>query len=79
MRILRYFAPVQSGYGFHFKKFDTNIFLPIIRKEIRELKVNDQGHYLVYLPSYNRDEIKKVLITVPSIKWFVFSQEFETP
>ncbi len=79
LRILRYFAPAQSGYGFHFKKFDTNIFLPIIRKEIRKLKVNDLGHYLVYLPSYNRDEIKKVLVTFPSIKWFVFSQEFETP
>ena len=31
------------------------------------------------LTSYNSDELKNFLITFPSIKWFFFSQKFETP
>ena len=77
LKMLRYFAPATYGYGLHFKKFDDNIFLPIIRKKIRKVKVSDMGYFLVYLPSYGIEEIKNVLIIFPNSNWVVFSPEIE--
>ena len=48
--ILKVYAPASVQYGFHFSAFDKNIFTPVIRSEIREAPVSDNGHYTVYLP-----------------------------
>ena len=78
LKMLRYFAPVFHGYGLHFKRFDDTIFLPIIRKKIRGLNVNDLGYFLVYLPSYGKEAIQNVLVTFPKTNWVVFSPEVKT-
>ncbi|MES2477706.1 MAG: glycosyltransferase family protein [Bacteroidota bacterium] len=72
--ILKYYAPTNSFFGFHFKAFDKNIFTPIIRKQVRELKVSDEGHYTVYLPSYDDNTLVKELSAFETIKWQVFSK-----
>lgn len=72
--ILRYYAPANSFFGFHFKAFDKNIFTPVIRKQVRELKVTDEGHYTVYLPSYDDNTLVRELSAFESIKWQVFSK-----
>lgn len=72
--ILRSYAPSASQYGFHFKPYDTNIFSPVIRSEIRLKKSSDSGHYTVYLPAYDDGRIVKILSMVEDIEWQVFSK-----
>ncbi|MGZ5244028.1 MAG: glycosyltransferase family protein [Bacteroidia bacterium] len=72
--ILEKYAPATQCYGFHFERFDDNIYTPIIRKEIRELEVTNLGHYTVYLPAYDDERILKHLSKYPDIRWEVFSK-----
>ncbi len=72
--VLEHYAPTTFNYGFHFKSLDRNVFTPIIRQEIRELKPTDEGHYTVYLPSYSDERIIKNLKQFRKIEWHVFSK-----
>lgn len=73
--ILKYYAPSIQNFGFHFKKYDSSIYLPIIRKGIRQLKVTTEDYYTVYLPSYSDEKIIAVLSEVENVKWQVFSKK----
>ena len=75
--ILRNYAPSTYNYGFHFKSLDKNIYTPIIRKEVRTLKLTNEGHYTVYLPSYDDERILKNLKKFKNIKWEVFSKHYK--
>lgn len=77
--ILRSYAPAISQYGFHFREYDSNIFTPVIRREVRLKKPVNKGHYTVYLPSYDDDRIVKVLAMIPDVKWQVFSKHNKEP
>lgn len=72
--VLQNYAPTTYNYGFHFKSLDANVFTPIIRKEVRELTPTDEGHYTVYLPSYNDEQIIKRLKKIKNVSWQVFSK-----
>lgn len=73
--ILKYYAPANTRFGFHFKNYSSAIFTPIIRKKIRTKKTSNKGHITVYLPSYKFNKIVKVLSKIPLIKWHIFSKE----
>src|SRR5690606_32291490 len=49
-QVLKYYAPVQKSFGFHFESYHPQIFTPIIRSAIRELKPKNKGYYMTYLP-----------------------------
>lgn len=72
--ILKNYAPSDAKYGFHFNSYTSNIFTPVIRRQVREMKVENKGHYTVYLPSYNDDRILKVLQQCGDTRWEVFSK-----
>ncbi|MGZ4116587.1 MAG: glycosyltransferase family protein [Bacteroidia bacterium] len=72
--VLKYYAPSTAQYGFHFSKFDKNIFTPVIRKEILNLKPENKGHYTVYLPAYDDERLLKNLRKFKSTQWDVFSK-----
>lgn len=72
--VLKSYAPVVEKYGFHFQKFDNNIFTPVIRQEVRLLKPSKGEHFTVYLPSYEDSKIIKVLSRVKNVEWEVFSK-----
>ena len=72
--VLQNYAPTTYNYGFHFKRLDGTIFTPIIRKQVRELIPTNEGHYTVYLPSYDDNQILKWLRKMPNINWQVFSK-----
>jgi hypothetical protein len=57
--ILKNYSPTTAKYGFHFSRFDDTIFTPIIRKQVRELQISNQGHYTVYLPAFDDENIVK--------------------
>ncbi len=75
--ILNNYAPARYHYGFHFKSYDKNIFTPVIRQQIRELKIENKGHYTVYLPSYSDQKLLKFLSNFEDTKWEVFSKHCE--
>jgi uncharacterized protein (TIGR00661 family) len=72
--VLKYYAPSTAQYGFHFSNFDKNIFTPVIRNEIRELKPTKKEHYTVYLPSYDDERLLKNLKQFKNVQWDVFSK-----
>ncbi len=77
--ILENYAPCTTAYGFHFKEYSTNIFTPVIREQVREQKVEDKGHYTVYLPSYEDNLLVKHLSRFPDVQWEVFSKHNKFP
>jgi len=72
--ILKNYCPVTTAYGFHYLKYNDEIFTPVIRKEIRNLKISDEEFYLVYLPSYEDSRIIKQLHKHPELNWRLFSK-----
>lgn len=72
--ILKNYAPTNRQYGLHFKKYDENIFTPIVRQEIRNLTRISGKHYTVYLPSYSDDKILTLLSKISYVDWRVFSK-----
>lgn len=72
--VLKNYAPVSASYGFHFEKYDQQIFTPVIRKQIREAKPQNQKHYTVYLPAYSDEKIIKTLSICNGVEWEVFSK-----
>jgi uncharacterized protein (TIGR00661 family) len=72
--ILNYYAPSTLKFGFHFLPYDTHIFTPLIRKELRTLEVHNKGHYTVYLPAFSDKRIIRLLRCFPQTSWEVFSK-----
>lgn len=72
--ILNNYAPASVKYGFHFQGEGDTIFTPVIRQQVRDLKVTDKGHYTVYLPSYNDARLISRLSAFRNVKWEVFSK-----
>ena len=66
-------------YGFHFMQYDKKIFTPVIRREIRNARITNDGHYTVYLPAYSDKKILKVLAEIKDVKWQVFSKHSKKP
>ena len=72
--ILKNYAPVSDQYGFHFRAYDTKIFTPVIRDEIRNADNIVLPHYTVYLPAYDDEKIIKVLSKIRHVEWDVYSK-----
>ncbi len=72
--VLKNYAPSTFQVGFHFAKYDDFIHTPIIRKEIRELAISNNGHYTVYLPAFDDVLLVNYLTQLPDVKWQVFSK-----
>lgn len=72
--VLKFYAPVSQQYGFHFQRYNKDLFTPIIRKQVRELDTSNKGHYLVYLPAHSDERIVKALKRYPNVEWQVFSK-----
>jgi uncharacterized protein (TIGR00661 family) len=72
--ILKHYAPVTAQYGFHFKSYGPNISTPVIRQQVRDQKIENHGHYTVYLPAYDDKRLIKRLTEFKNIEWDVFSK-----
>lgn len=73
-QILKRYAPTNKQFGLHFEAYDSGIFTPVIRKEIREAATKSLEHYTVYLPAYDDDRILAILSEIPEANWQVFSK-----
>ena len=72
--ILQHYAPSSAQYGFHFAPFDENTYTPVIRKQVRNLKITDRGHYTVYLPAFGGNKLINILQQFKGVQWQVFSK-----
>ena len=72
--VLKYYAPCRNKFSFHFKKYDQNIFTPVIRGNIRRQEISHNNHITVYLPAYGDKKLIKVLSKVKKARWEVFSK-----
>jgi uncharacterized protein (TIGR00661 family) len=77
--ILNNYAPVDASVGFHFARYDTNIYTPVIRKAIREAKVTNGEQYTVYLPAYDDRKLVPLLARIPNVRWHIFSKHAKKP
>ncbi len=77
--ILNNYAPATHRVGFHFKPYDSFIQTPIIRKEIRDLRPENLGHYTVYLPAYSDAFILNLVAPHKTTRWEVFSKHALEP
>ena len=77
--ILKNYAPNTVQYGFHFQAYTENIFTPVIRKQVRDAQVSNQGHYTVYLPAYDDKRLIAKLHKFKHTNWDVFSKHNGKP
>jgi uncharacterized protein (TIGR00661 family) len=75
--ILKYFAPCDESTGFHFQSYDSNIFTPVIRNEIRNSKPQTNDNYTVYLPAYSHEVLLRKLSKLKKVQWHIFSKEIK--
>lgn len=77
--ILKNYAPNTAQYGFHFKPYGKDIYTPVIRKQVRDQKIEHGEHYTVYLPSYDDRRLILKLGQFKNVKWDVFSKHNRKP
>lgn len=72
--ILHNYAPADAAVSFHFAQYDKNMFTPVIRARVRNSRIEDKGHYTVYLPAYDDKKLLPLLANFKSVKWQIFSK-----
>lgn len=71
----KWFAPTENKIGFHFQRYDDFILTPILRDEIRQAQVKNDGHITVYLPGYRDESLLPLLQSIERKKFHVFSRQ----
>lgn len=73
--IIRNYAPTAINIGLSYAAFGTHVYTPIIRSSLREASLTQEGHYVVYLPSYGDEKLLAVLSALDkSAPFHVFSK-----
>ncbi|MDZ7717222.1 MAG: glycosyltransferase family protein [Balneolaceae bacterium] len=72
-QILKHFAPCSAPIGFHFKRYDSYILPPIIRRDVRSLSTKNGDHVTVYLPAFDHQLLLRKFLHIPRVEWHIFS------
>jgi uncharacterized protein (TIGR00661 family) len=72
--VLKNYAPTHDFIGFHFDRYTSRIYTPVIRNDIRIARPLDKGHYTVYLPAYDDYLLASILSEVKQTSWEIFSK-----
>nr|MBK9650841.1 glycosyl transferase [Bacteroidota bacterium] len=72
--ILKHYSPTTQDFGIYYNALDKNIFTPVIRNQLRQIKIENKEHVTVYLPSFEEEKIIKRLSAFPDILFEVFSK-----
>lgn len=73
--IFKYFAPSTRKIGLHFQAYDTDIFTPVIREEIRKIKLEYvDNEVVIYLPSYAEETLIQYLRPIQDYNFTIFSK-----
>lgn len=74
-QILKHFAPCSTPIGFHFKRYDSFILPPIIRRDVRSLSTEKGNHVTVYLPAFDHQFLLQKFLMIPQVEWHIFSPD----
>ncbi|HVZ26011.1 MAG TPA: glycosyltransferase family protein, partial [Sediminibacterium sp.] len=77
--VLRHYAPATDNLGLHFRAYDSNIYSPIIKREIIDADPMDKGHITVYLSHYSDEVVLASLQQLPDVHFEVFSKKVKRP
>jgi len=78
--VLRHYAPSTAQYGFHFQQYGPEVFTPVIRQQVRQLRPRNEGHYTVYLPAFDEETlVQRLRYLSHRIRWEVFSKHSTRP
>ena len=69
------FAPNTKRIGIHYKSYDKDIYPPIIRKELIDAKVTDEGHITIYLPAFSDKLLIEHFRKIKNYIWKIFSKK----
>tara|TARA_R100001143_G_scaffold52481_1_gene47628 strand:- start:11764 stop:12798 length:1035 start_codon:yes stop_codon:yes gene_type:complete len=72
-QLLRNFAPCNQSIGFHFKRYDTFILPPIIRRDVLNIEPTRGDHITVYLPAFDHQLLIPIFHQFPEKEWHLFS------
>lgn len=78
MEIIRRYAPVPTALGLHFHPWHPQLYPPIIRTKIKQLKPHSKGPFLAYLPAYSDDFLLR-LLEKTFASWCIFSKTIQQP
>jgi len=70
--LLKKLVPVSHPIGLHFEKYDDFIYTPIIRDNLLKVSTSDEGHYTIYLPTYEIEYLLGELSSIKSTKFEIF-------
>lgn len=71
--ILKHYASSSKYIGFHFEKYDSFIYPPIIKDDIINATPKNKDHITVYLPSFQKNCLEKAFAKLPEqeFHWFL--------
>ncbi len=73
--VFKWYAPASAAIGFHFERYDSNIITPLLRSEIHDAKVSNEGHMTVYLPGFDDQYLANILRCVAPKNVHIFSRK----
>lgn len=73
--ILTRFVKAACHTGYHFEKYDTGIFQPVIKKEILDAVPLNENHITIYLPSWCEPELTEIFSQFKDHRFQLFSRE----
>lgn len=77
--IFKHFAPAKRAVGLHYKSYDTHVYTPVVRSEIRNLTTSYiDNEILVYLPAYSEDYLVDIFLSIKAFNWRIFSKHAGT-
>lgn len=71
----RLVAPSDDYVGLHYKAYDDQVMVPIIRAELVGALTTDLGHIIVYLPAFSDNTLIKHFNKLVDRKWKIFSKK----
>lgn len=77
--VLRHYAPARNRLAYFYESFAPEIYPPYISPALRQLRTDDEGFILVYLPACHHTYIESVTRLFPFHRWKVFSKRLKEP
>ena len=74
--VLENFVKCSDYIGLHFENYDDKIYSPIVKAEILNAAVSDNGYITIYLPQYSTQYLQPYLHSLQDFHFEVFTNEF---
>lgn len=73
--VLKKYAPASAYVGLHFNQYDSFIFPPVIKQQIKQANPSNKGYITVYLSHYSDEVVAAALNKLPDVPFEVFSKK----